>query len=81
MKKLLLLTGALALSIATMAQVAVQPKWDFTLERMMQSQTATRSTGSELTSVRIEVTDAEAKLKKAIEKQVEKEVKRGAKGK
>ncbi len=60
MKKLLLLTGALALSIATMAQVAVQPKWDFTLERMMQSQTATRSTGSELTSVRIEVTDAEA---------------------
>lgn len=61
MKKILLLTSAIALSIATMAQV--QPKWDFTLERMMQGtqQTlipATRGVGSGVTSVSIEVTDA-----------------------
>ncbi|MBR4297348.1 MAG: S8 family peptidase [Bacteroidaceae bacterium] len=63
MKKILLLAGALALSAVTMAQVAVQPKWDFTLERMMRGQQqtllpATRGAGSGVTSVTIEVTDA-----------------------
>ncbi len=59
MKKILLLTGAIALSIATMAQVTSQPKWDFTLERMMLAEPTTRSASSELTAVTIEVTDAE----------------------
>lgn len=59
MKKILLLTSAIALSIATMAQVANQPKWDFTLERMMLAETTTRSASSELTPVTVEVTDAE----------------------
>lgn len=63
MKKILLLTSAIALSIATMAQVAVQPKWDFTLDRMLRGQHSvispvTRVAGVEVTSVAIEVTDA-----------------------
>ena len=63
MKKLLLFAGAVAFSAVTMAQQVVQPKWDFTLERMMRGQQptllpATRGAGSGVTSVTIEVTDA-----------------------
>ena len=63
MKKILLLAGAAVFSAITMAQTA-QPKWDFTLERMMQGTEptlipATRGAGSGITSVTIEVTDAE----------------------
>lgn len=62
MKKILLLANALLLSVVAMAQTA-QPKWDFTLERMMQGTQptllpATRGAGSGITSVTIEVTDA-----------------------
>lgn len=63
MKKLLLFAGAVAFSAVTMAQQVVQPKWDFTLERMMRGQQptllpATRGAGSGVTSVTIEVTDS-----------------------
>ena len=63
MKKILLLAGAAVFSAITMAQTA-QPKWDFTLERMMQGTEptlipATRGAGSGITSVTIEVTDTE----------------------
>ena len=64
MKKILLLAGAAVFSAVTMAQTTMQPKWDFTLERMMQGTQptllpATRGAGSGITSVTIEVTDAE----------------------
>ena len=64
MKKILLLAGAAVFSAVTMAQTTMQPKWDFTLERMMQGTQptllpATRGAGSGITSVTLEVTDAE----------------------
>lgn len=64
MKKLLLFAGAVAMSAVTMAQKTVQPKWDFTLERMLKGTQptllpATRGAGSGVTSVSIEVTDAD----------------------
>ena len=63
MKKILLFASAVAFSAVTMAQVAVQNKWDATLERMMRGtqQTllpATRGASSGATSVSVEVTDA-----------------------
>lgn len=63
MKKILLLSSAIALSIATMAQVAVQPKWDVTLQRMLRGQHSelspvTRVAGVEVAPVTVEVTDA-----------------------
>ena len=63
MKKTLLLASAALFSVVTMAQTAVQPKWDFTLARMMRGTQptllpATRGAGSGVTSVAIEVTDA-----------------------
>ena len=63
MKKILLLASAALFSVVTMAQTAAQPKWDFTLERMMKGTQptllpATRGAGSGITSVTIEVTDA-----------------------
>ena len=64
MKKILLLAGAAVFSAVTMAQTATQPKWDFTLERMMRGTQptllpATRGAGSGITSATLEVTDAE----------------------